>query len=146
MCIYAPVAADEQIDNCEIVVQVQTKTEQGSDDSVEETVQSARFLPADAFIFSVFGAKPHLTEIDGQPIRAVLCTRTSLVPSEFDLKMIRTGIPFYLSFEFDRKDSPYLGINKTDKGYSYNYAGPNLSASDAYLLKLRMKALNNVKN
>jgi hypothetical protein len=136
-----PALADDNIANCEIVVQQSVES-----DAAEDSAQIATFMPAGDFIFSVFGAKPHMTEVDGKPIRAVMCKRSSLVPSEFDLKMIRTGIPLYLSQDFDAKDSALMSISKTDKGYAYDYAGPDMSADALELLKLRMKALNDAKD
>jgi len=133
--------AGDNIANCEIVVQESVEAS-----ASEESAQIATFMPAGDFIFSVFGAKPHITEVDGKPIRAVMCTRGSVVPSEFDLKMIRTGIPLYLSQDFDAKDSALMSISKTDKGFNYNYSGSDLSADDLGLLKLRMKELNNAKD
>ncbi len=139
--ISLPAQADDNIANCEIVVQ--QSVEEGA---TENSAQIATFMPAGDFIFSVFGAKSHLTEVDGKPIRAVMCARGSVVPSEFDLKMIRTGIPLYLSQDFDAKDSALMSISKTGKGYVYDYSGPDMSADDLELLKLRMKALNDVED
>ena len=136
-----PAWAEDNIANCELVVQQPIDP-----DATENAAQIATFLPAGSFIFSVFGAKPHMTEVDGKPIRAVMCIRKSVVPSEFDLKMIRTGIPLYLSPDFDSKDSAFLGVSKTEDEYAYSYDGPELSVSDLYLLKIRMKALNNAEN
>ena len=139
--ISIPAQADDNIANCEIVVQQSVEA-----DAAENSAQIATFMPAGDFIFSVFGAKPHMTEVDGKPIRAVMCKRGSVVPSEFDLKMIRTGIPLYLSQDFDAKDSALMSISKSDKGYAYDYAGPDMSADDLELLKLRMKVLNDAKD
>ncbi len=139
--IGAPAQADDNIANCEIVVQQSVEA-----DAAEKSAQIATFMPAGDFIFSVFGAKAHMTEVDGKPIRAVMCTRRSVIPSEFDLKIIRTGIPLYLSQDFDAKDSALLGISKSKTGYVYDYAGPDLSADDLELLNLRMKALNNAQD
>jgi len=143
-----PALADDNIANCEIVVQqrLAPDSEANVTEQTEKPAQIATFMPAGDFIFSVFGSKPHMSEVDGKPIRAVMCMRGSVVPSEFDLKIIRTGIPLYLSQDFDAKDSALMGISKTAKGYAYEYTGPDLSADDLELLKLRMKALNNAKD
>ena len=135
-------SADDNIANCEIVVQQPINA-----DAEKNSAQIATFLPAGNFIFSVFNANSeHLTEIDGKPIRAVMCTRNSVVPSEFDLKVIRTGIPLYLSPNFDAKESPFLGISKLDGKYVYDYIGSDLSKDELELLTIRMKALNDAKN
>jgi len=147
--ISAPARADDNVANCEVVVlaSIDPDAKEGAkEDAKEEATQIANFIPAGDFIFSVFGDMPHMTEIDGKPIRAVMCTRASVVPSEFDLEMIRTGIPFYLSPNFDSKDSAFLGVSKTEENYTYSYAGPDLSEDDTNLLKLRMKALNNAED
>lgn len=144
--------ADDNIANCEIVVQQPIDENPAGEDGDNKGAQIATFLPAGDFIFSVFDADPdkHLTEVDGKPIRAVMCTRNSVVPSEFDFKMIRTGIPLYLSPDFDAPKSPFLGIsktgNKTGDKYVYDYVGPDLSKDDLELLELRMKVLNNAKD
>ena len=168
-----PAYADENIANCEIVVQqavemvdvgapkvneteseTEAKTEIAKDDenrNPEQQIskvdsagaQIATFLPAADFIFSVFDAKEgHISEIDGQPIRAIMCTRSSVIPTEFDLKIIRTRIPFYLSPDFDAKDSALMAINSTNQGYIYDYIGPGLSKDETELLKLRMALFN----
>ena len=147
ICVSAPAFADDNIANCEVVVQMPIDPDAaGETGEADGTAQIATFLPAGDFIFSVFGSKPHMAEIDGKPIRAVMCTRSSVVPSEFDLKMIRTGIPLYLSSDFDSTDSAFLSINKTEDGYTYSYAGPDLSVDDLDLLELRMKALNDAED
>jgi len=157
-----PALADDNIANCEIVVQqaievdiVQegegndTNAKEGAKEDtdakkgIKESAQIATFLPAADFIFSVFDAEEgHITEIDDKPIRAVMCVRPSVIPTEFDFKIIRTGIPFYLSPNFDANDSALLAINAIDSGFVYNYVGPDLSKDDTELLNLRMKLLN----
>jgi len=139
ICVSAPAFADDNIANCEVVVQMPIDPDAaGETGEADGTAQIATFLPA--------GDKPHMAEIDGKPIRAVMCTRSSVVPSEFDLKMIRTGIPLYLSSDFDSTDSAFLSINKVEDGYTYSYAGPDLSVDDLDLLELRMKALNDAED
>ncbi len=147
--------ADDNIANCEIVVQrpiamtnaealeEKANAEEDSRKTDSQGAQIATFLPAADFIFSVFDAKTgHLTEIDGQPIRAVMCVRSSVIPTEFDLKIIRTGLPFYLSPDFDAKDSALMAIHSADGSFVYDYVGPDLSKDDIELLKLRMALFN----
>jgi len=136
----APALADDNIANCEIVVQQAIEADA---EHVENSAQIATFLPAADFIFSVFDAEEgHMVEIDGKPIRAVMCVRSSVIPTEFDFKIIRTEIPFYLSPDFDAKNSGLLAVTKTKDGYAYDYVGPDLSDDDMGLLQLRMKLLN----
>ncbi|PHS41229.1 MAG: hypothetical protein COA91_02640 [Robiginitomaculum sp.] len=165
--------ADDNIANCEIVVQrpiemvgvkapeVNEKEGENKSPDAEELeteeldteekthkadnagAQIATFLPAADFIFSVFDAKEgHITEIDNQPIRAIMCIRISVIPTEFDLKIIRTGLPFYLSPDFDAKGSALMAINSTKQGYVYDYVGPDLTEDETELLKLRMALFN----
>jgi len=139
-----PALADDNIANCEIVVQqaIEADPEQEGK-QIEGSAQIATFLPAADFIFSVFDAEEgHITEIDDKPIRAVMCVRSSVIPTEFDFKIIRTEVPFYLSPDFDAKNSALLGVSKSKDGYVYDYVGPDLPDDDIDLLKLRMKLLN----
>ncbi len=64
------------------------------------------------------------------------------MPTEFDLKMIRTGIPLHLSQNFDSPDSSLLSIRKQDGAYTHTYNGPSLSTEDVEVLKLRLEKLN----
>jgi len=136
--------ADDNIANCEIVVQqaIEADPEQEGK-QIEGIAQIATFIPAADFIFSVFDAEEgHMTEIDDKPIRAVMCVRSSVIPTEFDFKIIRTDVPFYLSPDFDATNSGLLAVSKAKDGYVYDYVGPDLPDDDIALLKLRMKRLN----
>ncbi len=144
------VSADDNIAACEIVImQAVTDPDEKETDAMqtELTEQSvpmmATFLPADDFIYSVFGGKNgHLTEVDGKPIRAIMCTRSSVIPTEFDEKLIQTGIPLHLSQNFDSPDSALMSINKQDGKFVHNYSGDPLSADDKEMLQLRLKHVN----
>ncbi len=137
----APAFADDNVANCEVVVE-----KIGNPIEViegEPAVMVFDFVPADKFIFSVFKpeAEP-ISRIDGNVIRGLMCTRTSVLPTEFDMKLIRTGVPFYLSQNFDAPDSSLMAINGNQDGYTYTYNGPDLSGEDQDVLDLRMKSLN----
>ncbi len=137
-----PASADDNIANCEIVVQTRIDKKEVGD----KAPVMATFMPATKFIFSVFDEKPgFLKQINGQPIRAVMCTRNSVIPTEFDLKIIRTSIPFYLSTDFDEQNSPFLAISKKDGKYVWDYSGPELSNDDKEALSLMMKELKEKK-
>ncbi|HHI88523.1 MAG TPA: hypothetical protein ENK01_01100 [Hellea balneolensis] len=134
--------ADDNIADCEIVVQKKLDPSEIGDKSPV----LASFMPAAKFIFSVFDSEPgFIKEVNGNPIRAIMCTRSSVIPTEFDLKIIRTDIPFYLSTDFDKQDSPFLAIAKKDGKYVYDYAGPDLSRDDRAALALMMKKLGEMK-
>ena len=142
----APALADDNIAACEIVFMrpIIDPSQNPMDEPMPaDTPMVAQFLPAGEFIFSVFDETTAvLTEIDGQKIQAVMCTRSSVMPTEFDLKMIRTGIPLHLSQNFDSPDSSLLSIRKQDGVYTHTYNGPELSAEDLEVLKLRLEKLN----
>lgn len=148
--ISAPAIADDNIAACEIVFMrpIIEPSQNPSPDLMDEpmpadTPMVAQFLPAGEFIFSVFDeTSAVLTEIDGQKIRAVMCVRSNVMPTEFDLKMIRTGIPLHLSQNFDSPDSSLLSIRRQDGVYAYTYNGPGLSTEDLEVLKLRLEKLN----
>ncbi len=138
-----PAFADDNIANCEIVVQKEIKWEKEAETGAEKIPLIAEFLPAFDFIFSVFDDEPgHLTMVDGRPIKALMCTRTHLVPTRFDELLIKTGIPFYVSPNFDAPDSALMAISKVDDVYVHDYLGPPLSAEDADILTARLEALN----
>lgn len=165
--INAPAFADDNIAACEIVlmapvlspeIDAEAEAETEADPATggeEETLEAvfeaqpeprpmiATFLPADKFVFSVFDNEPgHLSEVDGAPIRALMCTRTNVLPTEFDEKIIRTNISLHLSQNFDSPDSALLSIRTKDGKYDYEYAGPDLSAEDKTSLKSYLKRLN----
>ena len=137
----APAFADDNIADCEVVVE-----KVGNPNEViegEPAVMVFDFAPADKFIFSVF--KPDsepISRIDGNVIRGLMCTRTSVLPTEFDMKLIKTGVPFYLSQNFDAPDSSLMAINGSQDGYTYTYNGPDLSGEEQDVLDQRMKSLN----
>lgn len=144
--ISIPAIADDNIAACEIVVMrpvIEIDPSTGEENLVENTPMVARFYPAADFIFSVFsGEKGPMREVDGQPIRAVMCTRNNVIPTEFDLKIIRTGIPLHLSQNFDSSDSSLLSIRKQDGVYVHTYSGADLAAENKEVLKIRLDTLN----
>ncbi len=136
----APAMADDNIAACEIVVMRPVIANEASE---ADTPMVARFYPAEEFIFSVFASDTGpIREVDGQPIRAVMCTRNNVIPTEFDLKIIRTDIPLHLSQNFDSPDSSLMSIRKQDGVYIYTYAGAELSTEDMEVLKIRLDKLN----
>jgi len=137
----APVFADDNIANCEVVVE-----KIGNPNDVVEgelAVMDFDFLPADDFIYSVF--KPDsdpIKQIDGNVIRGLMCTRSNVVPTEFDLKLIKTGVPLYLSQNFDSTDSSLMSISGHEGKYTYMYDGPDLPKDEQDMLELRLQTLN----
>ncbi len=105
----------------------------------------ANFLPARKFIFSVFSGNS-LKEIDGAPIKALLCTRQNIMPTQFDIKFAQTGVSLYLSPDFDKVGAPLLSVYKEGEEYIYQYAGLPLSNDDKASIKLWMQNLNQTKD
>ena len=138
-----PAFADDNIANCEIVVQQPVL----EDDTGAEAPMIATFLPAGDFVFSVFdGEDGHLQEVGGKTIRALMCVRTNLIPTEFDVKLAGTGVPLYLSQNFDSKESALMSLYKKGDNFVYDYTGPDLSGEDKDVIKLRLEALNNAED
>jgi hypothetical protein len=143
--------ADDNIADCELVVQKPIPlVESPLEDDAEAAPQTekkqaliATFLPAYDFIYSVFDGEPgHMREIDGQEIKALMCKRTDIVPSLFDVKLIETGIPFYLSQDFDSATSALIAITKKDGMFTVDYAGAPLGTEDQERLDFVMANLN----
>jgi len=136
--------ADDNIAACEIVVQKPiVSPEEQKETDAESTPMIATFIPAEDFVFSVFdGEDGHLTEVDGNPIQALMCTRSSLVPTEFDLRLIETRIPLYLSQNFDSKDSDLMAVYYKDDKFEYQYSGTDMTSENVETLEYRMATLN----
>ncbi|MEE9272022.1 MAG: hypothetical protein V3U57_01935 [Robiginitomaculum sp.] len=131
--------ADDNIANCEIVIMKKI-----TPDEIQNSAPLiATYMPAEDFIFSVFDAKlGHLKTVYGSPIRALMCTRSNVLPTEFDIKLIKTGVPLFLSQNFDSKDSAFMAIQKNDGEFTYDYSGPDLNKDEKNILKAQFIALN----
>lgn len=136
--------SDDNIAACEIVVQQKvTSQEELSDKDADDAPLIATFIPAEDFVFSVFdGEDGHLSEVNGHPIQALMCQRQYLIPTEFDLRLIETHVPLYLSQDFDSSDSDLMAVFYKDDEYHYQYSGKDLNEDSLDILKTRMKALN----
>jgi hypothetical protein len=137
-------AADDNIAACEIVVQQPVVSpDEKKESDAETTPMIATFIPAEDFIYSVFDAEDgHMTELDGHPIQALMCKRRYLIPTEFDLRLIETHIPLYLSQDFDSADSDLMAVYFKDDKYHYQYSGNDLSKDSLEILDVRMTTLN----
>jgi hypothetical protein len=156
--------AEDNIAACEIVVQQpvqypeekQTDVEEKSEDTSEETNETveeenavtliATFIPAEDFIASVFDEEPgHIDEINGQPIQALMCERRYMVPTEYDLRLIQTKIPLYLSQDFDSTKSDLMSVFFKDDTYQYVYSGAELDKDAMEIMYDRLFVLNSEK-
>ncbi|HFB55317.1 MAG TPA: hypothetical protein ENJ46_05280 [Hellea balneolensis] len=147
--------ADDNIADCELVVQKPIPLAETSPERDTETAAKpeqkqaliATFLPAYDFIYSVFdGEEGHIRDIDGQEIKALMCKRADIIPSMFDVKLIETGIPFYLSQDFDSATSALIAITKKDDKFVVDYVGTPLSSDDQDRLDFVMKNLNGAEH
>ncbi len=119
----APALADN-IANCEVVLMERIEQE-----GLEGAAEVASFRPAGDFLASVYSddeGSEVLREIDGLPIRAVMCERQSLVPSLRDFPIAATGIPFMISQYFDSTETGLTTIFFKDGEFRHSYKGPDL--------------------
>ena len=101
------------------------------------------YVPATEFIDSVYDDKDGFeTHIDGEPIKAVFCTRHSVIPSLRDFPILATGLPFVVSTDFDSSESSIVTIYYTNGQFNHVYNGPDLSEQDEARLVDAMEIFN----
>lgn len=97
-------------------------------DNAQGEAQLATYHPAVNFFISLYDEQAgHLTEIKGLPIRAIMCRRNDVIPSETDYEILATGVPFVLSQNFDSPDSDSLTIYWKEDVLDYVHKGQPLS-------------------
>ena len=137
LSISTPALADN-IAGCEIVLMEQIKQEDN-----EGVTEIASFRPATDFIASIYDdATEVLREIDGLPIRALMCKRRSVVPSETDFPIIATGTPFMISQNFDSNETGLTTIYFKNGAFRSTYNGPDLLAETNAEMTARLAAFN----
>ena len=137
LSISTPALADN-IAGCEIVLMEQIKQEDN-----EGVTEIASFRPATDFIASIYDdATEVLREIDGLSIRALMCKRRSVVPSETDFPIIATGTPFMISQNFDSTETGLTTIYFKDGEFRSNYKGPELSEAKKTEMEARIAEFN----
>jgi len=95
--------------------------------------------PADDYLASIFDDEDgHLTEMRGDRIRALLCQRNDVLPTEEDFPLLATGIPFVLSQDFDSTDTDSLTMFWRKTYFDYVYKGYPLSDEAETILKTRL--------
>lgn len=133
---FAPAAWADNVAHCEVLL-VNTF----DDDATNSQAQIASYRPAVGFIASVYDDAPeHLTHIDGHVIRALLCRRNNVIPTETDYPMIATGVPFIVSQNFDSSDTDSLTIYWKDGAFEHVYKGHPLSDESQHSLDSRLAA------
>jgi len=137
LSISAPAFADN-IAGCEVVLM--EKIDQEDNEGVTEI---ASFRPAADFIASAYDEETEvLREIDGLPIRAIMCKRQSVVPSEADFPILATGTPFMISQNFDSTKTGLTTVFFKDGEFRTKYNGPELSAAVKAEMDARIEGFN----
>jgi len=137
LSVSAPAWADN-IAGCEVVLMEQIKQEDG-----EGVTEVASFRPAADFIASIYSEEEEvLREIDGLPIRAIMCKRQSVVPSLRDFPIIATGTPFMISQNFDSTESGLTTIYFKDGEFRSDYKGEDLDADTQAEMTDRLEVFN----
>ncbi len=130
--IAASSSAYAQTSNCEIALI-----------APKAVAEDAQFARAGAFMNSVYDEeKGHLSAVAGTPVRAVMCTRRTLIPTLRDLPILQTGIPFAISDDFDSTASGLLTIYDTGKEFKAEYSGPKLSPESEKKLRDTLEIFN----
>ncbi len=125
-------SAYAQTSNCEIVL-------------IEPSAaaKDAQFARAGAFMNSVYDEDAgHLSSVAGTPVRAVMCTRRTLLPSLRDLPILKTGLPLAISEDFDSASSGLLTVYDTGKEFKAEYSGPKLSPESEKKLRDTLEIFN----
>jgi len=137
LSITAPALADN-IAGCEVVLMETIKQE-----GLEGTAEVASFRPAEDFIASIYDDETEiLREIDGLPIRAIMCKRKSVIPSLQDFSIVATGTPFMISQNFESSESGLTTIYFKNGEFRSSYKGPDLDEDTAAEITERLEAFN----
>lgn len=125
-------AADPE--DCQIVIMETVEVEDASREA-----QIASFFPAADFINSATDdVTGHISEVNGQKIQALMCTRNEIIPAKSDYDFLATGIPFILSQDFDSQDTDSLTVKWIEGTFKYAYKGYPLSDEAETTLKARL--------
>lgn len=110
-----------------------------SEDGLSEA-QIASYRPAVGFLASLYDEEDgYLSQIDGFPIRAIMCRRNDVIPSAADYPILATGLPFVLSQDFDRSDTDSLTVFWKEDALDYVYKGHPLSDESQKVLDARLE-------
>lgn len=134
LCILSTAAHATDTAECELLL-VQVLQVEGA----EAEAQIASYRPATKFIKSVQDDIPgHITQVEGQDIRAIMCTRNEVIPTQSDYTVMSTGIPFILSQDFDSPDTDSLTMYWKDGKIEHVYKGYPLSEEAQAILDTRL--------
>lgn len=130
----APSERPENLSDCEVVM-MRYIPDEGGNGGMDISTHG----PADDYIASVYDDEDgHLTKMRGDRIRALLCQRDDLLPTEEDFPILATGIPFVLSQNFDSTDTDSLTMFWRKTYFDYIYKGHPLSDDAESQLKTRL--------
>ena len=134
-----PIAAwADNIAGCEVVLM-----EKIAQEGLEGSAEVASFRPAEDFIASIYDDETEvLREIDGLPIRAIMCKRQSVIPSLRDFPIVATGTPFMISQNFDSTETGLTTVYFQDGKFRSSYKGPKLDAEMNAKMIDRMEVFN----
>lgn len=128
----------DNIAGCEVVLMEKIEQE-----GLEGSAEVASFRPAEDFIASIYDDETEvLREIDGLPIRAIMCKRQSVVPSLRDFPIVATGTPFMISQNFDSAETGLTTVYFQDGKFRSSYKGPELDAKTNAKMTDRMEVFN----
>ena len=133
--LMSPAAWADNVAHCEILLTQTIANEDGAGEA-----QIASYRPAVGFLASLYDEETdsYMTEVDGFPIRAVLCRRHDVIPSESDYNILATGTPFILSQDFDSPETDSLTVYWKDGAFDYVYKGQPLSEESQSTLDTRL--------
>lgn len=135
--VSTPALADN-IAGCEVVLM-----ERIAQEGLEGSAEVASFRPAADFIASIYDDETEIMrEIDGLPIRAIMCKRKSVVPSLRDFPIVATGTPFMISQNFESTESGLTTIYFKDGEFRSSYKGPDLDEDTAEEMADRLEVFN----
>ena len=137
LSVSAPAFADN-IAGCEVILMERIEQE-----GLEGSAEVASFRPAEDFIASIYDEESEvLREIDGLPIRAIMCKRQSIIPSLRDFPIVATGTPFMISQNFDSAKSGLTTVYFKDSEFRHSYKGPDLDSETEAELIDRIEVFN----
>ena len=132
-----PTRADN-IANCEVAVM-----EPLMDEGEPSGAEIAAFYPAAEFMASVYDDEDGaVLEVEGKPIRAVLCQRRDILPTLRDFPVVATGIPFSISNNFDSAESRMISVYFKAGEFTHKFVGDELAEKEETALMDILEVFN----
>ena len=134
--LFPALAAADNIAACEVAVASAFSDPDAGQGEVIAYRDATRFIAA-----ATDPDSEPLLELDGYPVRVLLCERSSVVPSESDRALLATGIPLALSTDFDSSDAPTAVLQQDGDGILHILKGEALSEADQFGLQAFIRPL-----